>query len=162
MLWLIPVLDVVIPRTWQESHFPIFFQRNFSLFLVEISIWVDPLKFCFSCFLKVKSEKKKKKKKDPQLFSVLFPLHFSFSIFPCSFFPSVFLIFLLPFSIFHNFLLLFPFFQLFLLPHFSWFIAKNFLVESLGGRLPPCPPPPTCYATGWSWEAHLDANLCKV
>ena len=110
-----------------KSLFPIFSRRDFSLFPLKISILVDPKKV--SLVLRVKSKKtKQKQKQKSSAFSVIFHLTFFFSFFHSSSFSSTF-----------------PIFTFFYLPHYSRLVAKNFPLESLGA---PCPPPPTCYATG--------------
>ena len=120
----------------RQSHFS---RCDFSFFPVEISILVDPKKLSVVS-VKVTS---KKKKGSSAFFSVLFPL--------------TFFIFFLPFSIFSDFLLHFPFFTFFSLPHLSRLVGENFLVESLWGAQ--CPlPPPSRYATDrvaqFSWAVN--------
>ena len=94
-----------------KSLFPFCSRRDFSLFPVKISIFVDPEKV--SLVPKVKSKKKKKKEKE-----------------------NNFLIFILLFSIFPNISHFLPFFlaSLFLISR------QNFTVESLWRALyPPAP-----------------------
>ena len=80
----------------------------------------------FRRFQKWKAKKKKKKKKGPHLFSDVFLLPFpNFHLF---------------FSIFTPFL----FFPCLFFPNTSAKISRS---EVSGGTLPPCPPPPACYAT---------------
>ena len=106
--------------------FPYFFFGK----ILGFSHFGGPLK-SFSHFLKVKSKKK-------MLFPQLWPLNFWFSsFFLFSIFPHF------PPSLFHfsSFFYTFSIFSLFSLPHFSQFVTKNFLVESLGGHSAPPPTP---------------------
>ena len=90
------------------------------------NLYFCTLKKRFSGFPKVE-------KKVLSFFLPFSPLQFSFfSFFTFSSFP-------LPFSSLSS---TFFIFYLFSMPRFSRLVAKNVRVESLGGTIPPCPPPP--------------------
>ena len=113
--------------------FPIFSWRDFSPFSPGENFCFGGPRRSFTAFLKVK--------KGPQLFSIIFPLHFSFSSF-----LKFFLIFILLFSIFSHFPQNFPFF---LLASFSRLVAKTFPVENLWGST--LSPPPFLLHHWWEW-----------
>ena len=126
-----------------KSPFLTFSRHDFSLFLIEIFILVDPEKFQWFR----KSEKqKKKKKRGPQLLSVLSVLS-----------ALTFLIFLLSFIIFSNFPHFPPsFFHFFSLSLASFFPISSHKKFPIGKS-----PAPACYATDHSMLATVQNIVCE-
>ena len=117
-----------------QSHFSRFSQREMLfVFLVEISILVDPKQMSV---VSEKWQKKKKKKKSRLLMFIPSPLPINILLFPFYDFPS--------------FLFHFPFFPCLFFPGKSTKISqwKNFR-----GAL--CPPARTCYAMYIKWFLWL-------